>query len=35
METMLMVALFISVVAALAAVALSSYDGGPDSFSSA
>ena len=35
MEVMLMVALFVSAVAALAAVALSSYDEGPDGFSSA
>jgi hypothetical protein len=35
METMIMVALFISAVATLAAVALSSYDDGPDGFSSA
>jgi hypothetical protein len=32
---MLMVALFVSVIAALGAAALSSYDDGPDGFSSA
>jgi hypothetical protein len=35
METMLMVVLFISVLLTVAAVALSSYDDGPDGFSSA
>jgi hypothetical protein len=35
METMLMVTLFVSVLLALGAVALSSYDDGPDGFSSA
>jgi hypothetical protein len=35
METMLMVALFVSAISALAAVALSSFDDGPDGFSNA